>query len=526
MVRLTDEQRRGLSNADSQWPLRVGVVTPVAAKLSMAQPAFGALRSDGETSVWTTSVIADGADGIRLHITGLDLPEDAELAIYNKRGEAFTYSGQGPLGSGEFWTHTMSGSVAYLQLSGADIIDVRFEIADLGYMDNPVTIEKRPPWEDPGGGEGNLCSYNAECIENAGCTSSSEVSDAVNAIGHMRYVDGQYMYVCTGGLIANGAGRPYFLTANHCISTSNVASSLETYFFYAIGCNDSCLPQWTAPDTPRTLGSSIASTNETGDYTLLELDEPAPAGTVMMGWDTTPIAHANGTMLYRISHPSGAPQAYSTHQVEDSYGSCGGSWPIPDWIYSQDVTGATEGGSSGSPVLNGAGQIVGQLSGGCGYNLNDTCDELNNRTVDGAFAGYYDEIAGLLGSGPTYTDNDDDGYYAEVDDCNDNDDSIYPGAPEICGDGIDQDCNGSDLACPCTDNDDDGYCPEDGDCNDNDPFVNPGMAEDCFDLIDNDCDGDIDDADSECQACLPLGAACTSGDECCSGRCHPRRGCK
>lgn len=35
-------------------------------------------------------------------------------------------------------------------------------------------------------------------------------------------------------------------------------------------------------------------------------------------------------------------------------------------------------------------------------------------------------------------------------DCNDNAASINPGGVEICGDGIDQDCNGSDLACAPT----------------------------------------------------------------------------
>ncbi|MCK5681664.1 DUF1566 domain-containing protein, partial [bacterium] len=51
---------------------------------------------------------------------------------------------------------------------------------------------------------------------------------------------------------------------------------------------------------------------------------------------------------------------------------------------------------------------------------------------------------------PDDIDNDGDGYSENQGDCNDAEATIHPGATEICGDGIDQDCNGSDLICPVT----------------------------------------------------------------------------
>ncbi len=99
----------------------------------------------------------------------------------------------------------------------------------------------------------------------------------------------------------------------------------------------------------------------------------------------------------------------------------------------------------------------------------------------------------LEGSEPV--DADGDGFTDDVD-CDDGDDTVYPGAPEVCDDGIDQDCDGADEACPPVDSDGDGYT-DDVDCDDGDDTVYPGAPEVCDDGIDQDCDG----ADEACATC-------------------------
>jgi len=84
-------------------------------------------------------------------------------------------------------------------------------------------------------------------------------------------------------------------------------------------------------------------------------------------------------------------------------------------------------------------------------------------------------------------------------DCDDSDPDVNPTAEEVAYDGIDNDCDGSDLC----DVDEDGY-DDDGtncagdDCDDADPDINPAAAEIWYDGIDQDCAQDSDyDADAD-----------------------------
>jgi len=97
-------------------------------------------------------------------------------------------------------------------------------------------------------------------------------------------------------------------------------------------------------------------------------------------------------------------------------------------------------------------------------------------------------------------DMDSDGRTTTVD-CDDHDAATYLGAPEVCEDGVDQDCNGSDLACDHStptatppvdqDSDNDGYSDAE-DCDDGNASIHPNATETCNNT-DDDCDGSLDD---------------------------------
>ena len=383
----------------SSTPQKIGLVKAMTPAIEISgldrgnSPRQGtageALRTRDGGYVWAASISSDQAGAIRLHIENLSLPKGGELYVYSRGGESYgPYKGTGIDPSGEFWTPAVFGRETLVQVkisNPADLHDVSFKISEIGIITEKKSGIFTPAIEA-------FCG-NPSCIIDASCQAGG--NSIRDAYAKQEWIAGAFIYTCTAGLLNdNNPSANYALTANHCYNKSNTAKNVDFYWrFRTSSCNGSCPSNNGWPY--KTHGASIAATGRRGDFTLVSLTNAPPAGSVFLGWTSTPVANSNGVALHRVSNPNFGPQVYNEQSVNTSAPTCSG-WPRGERIYSRTTLGGTDGGSSGSPVVNSSDQVVGQLSGACGTNVNDPCDNANNATVDGAFAYYFSSVSGFL----------------------------------------------------------------------------------------------------------------------------------
>jgi V8-like Glu-specific endopeptidase len=396
----------------TQSPLRIGLVKAMVPAIAFSGTDFDQpLRRTADGGVvWAAVVRAEDAGAIRLHVQDLSLPRGAELYVYSRDGQAYgPYIGKGPSFNGDFWATAIFGNEAIVQVKvarEADLAGASLRIAEAGLITKhfvgSLTEPILPTAEDGmkrAAAAANWPCGNINCLIDAACTNVAAANPEKLAAAKIEWIAGAFIYTCTGGLLSdtNPAQDNFFLTANHCISKNNNAGSASFYWRYATSvCNGICPANNGWPFV--TTGSTVSATNRKGDFTLLHLNSAPPAGSVQLGWTSAPVANTNNAQLYRISNPNFGPQVYSQHNVDTSAGTCSG-WPRGERIYSRDITGAIDGGSSGSPILNASSQVVGQLSGTCGTNPSDACASgpgEANATVDGAFAFYFNTVKPFL----------------------------------------------------------------------------------------------------------------------------------
>ena len=151
---------------------------------------------------------------------------------------------------------------------------------------------------------------------------------------------------------------------------------------------------------PKSTGAMLVAHGAGSDFALLRLGS-VPGPRTALGWTTAPpIA---GETLYRVHHPSGDVRHIAVSVACAGCEACAS--PAAGFLYSDPTFGTTVGGSSGSAAFvdRGSGpQVVGQLKGVCGPDVNNPCLTANRR-VDGRFSATFPAIQGWLSSVTTTT---------------------------------------------------------------------------------------------------------------------------
>lgn len=361
--------------------LRYGVKRDVS--VTLANGAWIGTPDGG--LMWSVDVLAVGAFGVRLGFSDIDLPGGAELTAYAvERPErlAGPYQGRGLWDNGSTYTQTLFGSRIRVELylpPGVEANSKFFALRELQHV-----------YRDPAG---DVQTDEGACHNDVTCFPAwANVARAAAGIGTL---NGNALF-CSGQLVNTVAGdqSPYYLTANHCLSSASSAQNSEIYFFYQTSvCNG---PVPSLASVPQSLGCSLVSTGSASDYTLLMVEGALPNGVAWAGW--TGDVPALNTELVGIHHPDGAYKRISFARMGASP-PCGGTstnhlqtlWYAPPGL----PLAITEPGSSGSGIFRAdTQQLVGQLH--CGPSA---CTSSNQQDAYGAFSFSFPLVQAALQAG-------------------------------------------------------------------------------------------------------------------------------
>ena len=310
--------------------------------------------------LWIFKVKAQGALSIQAMYRQFRLPEGATLHIYDedKTTVLGAFTSFNNKDGGNFATAVMKGDNMIFEYyvpaakRGQGVIEI--DRIEYGYRN---TLSK-PTRDKKGNGFGD----SGACNVNINCTAGNNWQDEKEGIVRIGVVTTQGSFWCTGSLInnANNDGTPYVLSAYHCQDNGTPQYGQWSFYFNyeAVGCSNPA----TQPSLQTVIGASEKAKESTSDFLLIELNNPVPSAynPYYNGWNKSGTAPADATCIH---HPSGDIKKIAVDNQSPTVSGYGGGGGTTHWQTVWNV-GTTEGGSSGSPLFNSNGQIIGQLHGG------------------------------------------------------------------------------------------------------------------------------------------------------------------
>lgn len=315
--------------------------------------------ADG-SRIWRLRIHAPGASGINVYFDRYKLPDGASLFIYSPdRSKVLgAYTSANNKEFGKLNIQPLAGEelvVEYFEPAGLES-NGHLQIGNIGHFYNGNRLYE------------NGTGYNSseKCNKNVACEDGDGWRDQIRSVTKILFQDnsGNY-FLCSGALINNvrNNGTPFLLTANHCLPFYIQAESAIYYFNYE---SPVCFPQQNGDETQTISGSSIVSTCNKLDFSLVELSSipPEEYNVYYSGWDATPDAPEEGVCIH---HPLGDIKKISLYSKAPVTGDFVYQWDFDDnthWYIERWAKGITQGGSSGSPLYDQNKRIVGDLTGG------------------------------------------------------------------------------------------------------------------------------------------------------------------
>jgi len=327
--------------------------------------------------VWRLFLTVPDAPATSLYYENFYIPEGAVLYVYNaeKTHLIGSFGAHNNNASQLFATEIIYTSDCVLEYYEPANVKRRghFTITGVSNVYNapepPANIQLKNP-KCCGFGTSGSCNVNVNCPE------GNSWANQKRAVARILIKDGASQGYCSGSLVNNGAQdcKNYFLTANHCGASVSAADKNQWIFYFnyqSAGCTNGSDP---TPSTITGCAMRASSSNGTtsdvtgSDFLLVEFNSTIPAAynVYYAGWDASGTGSNSGVGIH---HPAGDIKKISTYsaaltsrryysQLPDN-----SHWQA-NWVATVTNHSVTEGGSSGSPLFNSGGLIVGKLSGG------------------------------------------------------------------------------------------------------------------------------------------------------------------
>ena len=345
-------------------PWRMGVSVPVNRNMENTG-TWTAIEGVGK--VWRLALEVKDALALGVYYNDFYLPEGSELFLYNadKRQVIGAYTSDNNPPEKLFATQFIQGDKVILEYFQPNDVKekARIDISELAYAYRYIDFGFRD--ED----DAWYCMIDVACEEGDGW------ENQIDGVARISIKIGGSYYWCSGSLINNTDNdrTPYFLTASHCGGTAS-SSDLNQWIFYfnyqASTCGGSgqgynsktgCVfkahdPGMADPDIP---GS---------DFYLVRINGTIPDSYNVFynGWNRTN-SNEDAPNGVGIHHPAGDIKKISTYSTPLQSSTFWNGQPT-HWklIWAETVNGKSimQGGSSGSPVFDANGLIMGDLTGG------------------------------------------------------------------------------------------------------------------------------------------------------------------